>query len=159
MNLYSKKTISLNKTIDTGESMKSILDLIVNNYFMFEYYFLLAMISIGILGNAISLFIFISPNLNKKTNTGFLFSILCASNIVYILVEFSAIVFKANLPRMIFPYIQITMPDIILWMQVLISFDRFVIVFYHSKNIMTKKVFSTINYFFLMFYLNHFLLI
>lgn len=147
MNLYSKKNISLNKTVDTGESMKSILGLIVNNYFMFEYYFQLAMISIGILGNTVSLFIFISPNLNKKTNTGFLFSILCASNIVYILVEFSAIVCHANLPRMIFSHIQFTMPYIIIWMQVLISFDRFVLVFYHSKNIMTKKVFLTINYY------------
>lgn len=148
MNLYSKKNISLNKTIDTGESMKSTLDLIVNNYFMFEYYFQLAMISIGILGNTVSLFIFISPNLNKKTNTGFLFSILCASNIVYILVEFSVIIFHANSPRMIFLHIQITMPDIIIWMQVLISFDRFVIVFYHSKNIMTKKVFIDYKLFF-----------
>lgn len=101
----------------------------------------------GIVSNVISLLIFIRPNLNKKTNTGFLYSILCVLNIITFIdnghetlsTKHFALVIK--LPSKLRPFIKAVLLDSLLWMEILISFDRFIVVVFPAKaKIMTKKV-------------------
>ena len=42
-----------------------------------EFYCSIVILSFGSIGNLISLLIFTRPNLNKKTNTGILYSLIC----------------------------------------------------------------------------------
>ena len=103
--------------------------------------------SFGIIGNVVSLFIFSRPCLNNKTNSGKLYAFLCCLSLIIIIynmtgrtldIEFS---FKFRLPL----NSQILIDMIILqywsWIQVLITFDRFIGVFYPVKGvrIMGKK--------------------
>ena len=102
----------------------------------------------GIVSNIISLLIFTRPNLNKKTNTGFLYSILCVLNIVTF-IDNGHETFSSKFPALmvILPsrlkfFISASLVDSLLWMEILISFDRFFILVYPAKaKIMTKKVF------------------
>ena len=103
-------------------------------------------IPIGIFGNFISLMIFTRPNLNKKTNTGFLYSILCIINILT-LFEFGFISqpltflnYRIHLHCNLEPFISNSLVYSLSWMQVLISFDRFLLVIFPLKKFMAKKV-------------------
>lgn len=102
----------------------------------------------GIVGNIISLLIFIRPNLNKKTNTGFLYSILCVLSIITFIdnahktfsSKYRVLIFK--LPSKLKRFISESLVDCLLWIEILISFDRFIVVVFPSKAyIMVKKVF------------------
>lgn len=112
------------------------------------FYFELVAISTGILGNVVSFFIFIRPNLNRKSNTGFLYAILCVLNVLRI-VEYDLYIyssvnrsFKSYYPCFIENIARKTLNDALTWMQALISFDRFIlIVFPHKAYILAKKVF------------------
>lgn len=102
----------------------------------------------GIVSNIISLLIFTRPNLNKKTNTGFLYSILCVLNIITFIdngyqtfsLKYRVLIFK--FPSSLKSYISASLVDSLLWIEMLISFDRFIVVVFPTKaKIMAKKVF------------------
>ena len=115
------------------------------------YYPILISLPIGIVGNLFSCFIYTRPNLNKKTNTGFLFAWLCIFNICFMLgfVLFNRsknlFGFQFYLPCGLNSYIFRMGFCFVPWMQVIISFDRLIsVVFPLKKQIMSKKVTKTI---------------
>ena len=113
----------------------------------FTYYCMWIILPTCIVGNLISLFIYSRPNLNKKTNTGFLYSWLCLLNILTLI--YYSVVYRGNamfkytlyLPCGMDDYIRRTALNSITWMQVVICLDRFVMVIYPTKTaFMSKKV-------------------
>ena len=111
------------------------------------HYPVLVTLPIGIIGNVFSFFIYTRPNLNKKTNTGFLYAVLCILNIIFML--YAVFVFRSSdifgyiviLPCGVVNYLLRVAFCFVPWMQVIISFDRFmVVVFPLKQNIMSKKV-------------------
>lgn len=111
------------------------------------YYPVLISLPIVIIGNLFSFFIYTRPNLNKKTNTGFLFAWLCLLNICFMLIivlinlSKSLFGFQANLPCGLSSYIFRMGYCLVPWMHVIISFDRFIsVVFPIKMRIMSKKV-------------------
>ena len=144
--LFNISNLTINVNISKGDNF--------NAYYIFKYYFQLTIFSTGLIGNLASLLIFIRPNLNKKTNTGILYITICTINLVYFINNFidnCRSLFDCNiqLPNETFTFIQNSLPDLLTWMQVLISFDRFIMVVFPIKNILTKKVFLIIRYYFL----------
>jgi len=111
------------------------------------YYYLMITFPLGLLGNVVSLYIYMRPNLNRKTNTGFLYAWLCILNLFsilnYVFITRSSILFNftIGLPCGVAIYIRRTVFNLISWMQVFISFDRLIAVTFPSKvPIMSKKV-------------------
>ena len=110
-------------------------------------YSVTTIIWIGIIGNLISLLIFTRPCLNSKTNTGKLYALLCVINLVaYVYVMIvrdpnSVILYKVQWPFETEYFIEIILLQVMAWIKVLISFDRFVSVIYPVKGlrIMLKK--------------------
>ena len=111
------------------------------------YYPLLIALPIGLVGNVFSFYIYTRPNLNKNTNTGFLYAWLCIANIVFML--YFTLVFQADslfsytvsLPCGMVTYLLRICFCLVPWMQVIISFDRLIAVVYpHKKKFMSKKV-------------------
>ena len=110
------------------------------------YYPVLVALPIGIIGNVFSFFIYTRPNLNKKTNTGFLYALMSILNTIFML--YFVLVFQS---RNLFSY-TVTLPCgvvtyllritfcLVPWMQVIISFDRFMMVIYPHKKNLSKKV-------------------
>ena len=110
---------------------------LIDKSFLICYYLRLVNIPIGIIGTLISIFIFTRPSLNKKTNTCFLFTILCFINLIRILLQaafknwhkFSAFTITMHFNS------EDVIENIILqafsWTQALIkhSFDRLIVVF------------------------------
>ena len=118
-----------------------------------EFYCTIVIVTIGIIVNIISLLIFTRPNLNKKTNTGIFFTLLCIFNILIFIKE----TFLGDFSYQLFDYniwfistlvllnidliIKALLTEILTWIQVLICFDRFILVIYPMKtHIMRKKV-------------------
>lgn len=144
--LFNISNLTINMNISEGGYF--------NVYYIFQYYFQLTIFSIGLLGNLVSLLIFIRPNLNKKTNTGILYIIICAVNLFYFINSFidncrSLFDCNVQLPNEFLTFIQNSLPDLLTWIQVLISFDRFIMVVFPIKKILTKKVFLLILCYFL----------
>jgi len=111
------------------------------------YYPLLVAIPIGVIGNVLSFYIYTRPNLNKKTNTGFLYAWLCLLNLIFmlyfVLVSQSSTLFdyRISLPCGVANYLLRLISCFVPWMQVIISFDRFISVIYPlKKHLITKKV-------------------
>ena len=111
------------------------------------YYPVLATLPIGLVGNLFGLFIYIRPNLNKKTNTGFLYACLCVLNLVFML--HFVLVFQSGwlfgytvrMPCGLSMFLFRSSLCLVPWTQVIISFDRFISVVYPRKvSIMSKKV-------------------
>ena len=111
------------------------------------YYGLWTILPTCVVGNLVSLFIYTRPNLNKKTNTGFLYSWLCILNVITII--YYSLVFKGtalfnypvNWPCGVDHFIRRTALNSITWIQVVICLDRFISVFYPTKrNWIEKKV-------------------
>ena len=111
------------------------------------YYPLLVALPIGIICNVFSFYIYTRPNLNKKTNTGFLYASLCIANLIFML--YFVLVFQSNslfnytvtLPCGVMSYLLRIAFCFAPWMQVIISFDRFIVVVYPlKKKFMSKKV-------------------
>ena len=111
------------------------------------YYCMWIILPTCVVGNLISLFIYSRPNLNKKTNTGFLYSWLCVLNILtvvyYSVVYRGNALFKytLNLPCGMDDFIRRNFLNSITWMQAVICLDRFIAVVYPSRTtFMSKKV-------------------
>ena len=114
-----------------------------------SYYEDFVTIPFGIIGNLISIFIFTRPSLNKKTNTGLLFTILCLINIYVVLNEalfywpiINTFVIKLHLNNnVVVKFLERVVEQSLSWIQALISFDRFITVFFPVKGVrlMSKK--------------------
>lgn len=111
------------------------------------FYFYLVTVPIGLSGNVLSILIFTRPVLNKKTNTGRLYTLLCILCIIRIV--FQAFCkrwenFLEFLTKWHFNS-EVLFESLLLqslsWTQLLTSFDRFIYVFYPVKGarIMRKK--------------------
>lgn len=118
-----------------------------------DYYVILLTLPLGLVGNLISFLIFIRPCLNKRTNTGFLYSILCVLNILtiieYNLIAYSnlSLKFTFDLPCRLEYFSRELLADSLTWMQAMISLDRFVLIFFPGRaNFMTKKVLNILNF-------------
>ena len=103
-------------------------------------------VPLGIIGNLFSIFIFTRPCLNKKTNTGRLFTILCVINILVILnnvifywskkiIKIIQIHFKME------KFLEKVIEQSLSWIQAMISFDRFITVYspLQGARLMNKK--------------------
>ena len=140
-----KELLMNNRNVSTIVEKPNSMSIFLIIYYV-RYYFLFALIPIGLLGNFISLLIFTRPNLNKKTNTGFLYSFLCVLNILTI-TEFAFIEkqivfnYSVKLPCNMEFFVRKSLINSISWIQVLICFDRFLLVIFPLKSkIMSKKV-------------------
>ena len=102
---------------------------------------------IGIAGNIISILIFIKPCLNNRTNTGLLYTLLCALNLIVLLfnvfVKRSNIIFHYNIRLHLTSeyFIDAILLQYLSWFQVIITFDRFIAVIFPVKGvrIMSKR--------------------
>lgn len=127
-------------------NLSDYTDYIVSVTNGFNYYFLVVVSPLGVFFNLLSIFIFIRPSLNKNTNTGFLFNWLCILNLINIL--YFTFVFQANnlfnytitFPCGVRMLIRRTTYNVVSWMQVFISFDRFFAVIYPRAMFMRKRV-------------------
>lgn len=111
------------------------------------YYYLIVTLPAGIVFNLVSIYIYSRPLLNRKTNTGFLYAWLCIINLLsimqYTFITKSTLLFgyRVSLACGLSNYLRRGIFNLVSWMQVVISFDRFVSVFYPIKgHIMSKKV-------------------
>lgn len=116
------------------------------------YYPTLITLPLGLIGNIISILTFSRPNLNKKTNSGFLYIWLCAFNLCLILyftfVFESTILFdySVSFPCGVSNYLFRSIWCFVPWMQVIICVDRFIVVFFPIKKaLMSKKVTKILN--------------
>lgn len=115
-----------------------------------SFYYLILIEAIGIFGNFIALTIFTRPSLNKKTNTGLLYTILCLFNVATFIEDMFAgpnskkiFSYFIILPCNMEPFIKSSLSQILSWIQVVISFERFFQVIYPNKaDIFRKKVFQ-----------------
>ena len=109
-----------------------------------NFYILIVVIIVGFIGNIISLFIFTRPNLNKKTNTGILYTLLCIFNLLILSTIHFFEIFGyqlMSLPCNTGLFMKQSLYQILSWIQVFICFDRFFLVIYPTKaHIMRKKV-------------------
>ena len=104
-----------------------------------QYYTMWTILPTCVVGNLISLFIYSRPSLNKKTNTGFLYSWLCVLNVITIV--YYSLVYRGNnmfkytvaWPCGVDNFIRRTFLNTITWMQVIICLDRFVAVLFPAK--------------------------
>lgn len=121
-----------------------------------SFYYLISIEIIGIFGNFIALIIFTRPSLNKKTNTGLLFTILCILNVLNFIEDMfigsnskTIFYYFIILPCNMESFIKRSLKQILSWIQVVISFERFFQVIYPTKaDIFRKKVFCFCLFFF-----------
>ena len=112
-----------------------------------QFYLLILTILIGIPGNVISILIFIKPCFNNKTNIGFLYTLLCALNLIALLfnllVKHPYLIFNytIRLPLKSEFFIEIILIQFLSWSQVLITFDGFIAIMFPIKGvrIMSKR--------------------
>ena len=111
------------------------------------YYGLWIILPTCVVGNLISLCVYTRPNLNKKTNTGFLYGWLCIINIIaiayYCLIFRGSNLFKLTIALpcgVMINFLRVTL-TFVSWQQVFICLDRFMAVFFPTKTaFMSKKV-------------------
>ena len=128
-----------NYTTDSIDHSQYILLSLISE--KINFYTLILTISIGIPGNIISILIFIKPCLNTNTNTGLLYIFLCVLNLISILfkvlVKSPKIIFNYNiqLPLKSIYFIEAILLQYLAWSQVLITFDRFIVVVFPIKGV------------------------
>jgi ABC-type Mn2+/Zn2+ transport system permease subunit len=140
-----------NVTNHTRPNINNSIEIIFTRIHLYLSYVILVF---GIFGNIISLFIFTRTNLNKKTNTGILYTLLCVLNLLtYInsslfgnysvyLFGNKALLLNPQFPCKIEFFTENSLKELLSWLQVLICFDRFILVIYPTKAyIMRKKVY------------------
>lgn len=122
-----------NETI--GEYVKRISE--ISDKISFHY--LIIIIPFGFVANIFSIFIYTRPNMSKETNTSFLYMCLSIMNIIS-LVNYTFIVRSRNvfgytvvMPCGIANFIRRNIFNSTSWIQPIISFDRFLYVFYPIK--------------------------
>ena len=97
--------------------------------------------SFGIVGNVISIFIFYRPCFDRKTNSAKLYAFLCCLSLILIVFNMATrnmdnfFQLKFYLPLYSQYFIDITLLQYWSWIQVLITFDRFIGVFYPIKGV------------------------
>ena len=108
-----------------------------------QNYFTKIINTIGIIGNIVSLIILIRIYLRRKSNTCILYTILCGLNIINIFYKYLDLLnIKLNLSAQANVFTQSSLIILIVWVQVLISFNRFIyVVFQQKAKILEKKVF------------------
>lgn len=111
------------------------------------YFPVLVALPIGVIGNLFSFYVYTRPNLNKKTNIGFLYAILCIANLtlilyfVFVFIPSDLFGYTVTLPCGMVLYLLRVVYCLVPWMHVVISFDRFVlVVFPLKKDKINKKV-------------------
>ena len=112
-----------------------------------SFYLHLVTVPVGFIGNLAAIFIFTRPRLNRKTNTGFLYTILCIFILVKILYQAifkkwdHYIEFSIKIQYECEALIEYLIVQMLSWIEVLIVFDRFIAVFSPIKGvrIMSKK--------------------
>ena len=112
-----------------------------------NFYSMVILIPIGIVGNIVSIFIFTRPCFNQKTNTGRFYSLLCVVNLITIVFvtafknENDFTKYSIPLPLSTEKFIENIMYQSLSWIQVIISVDRFIFVLYPVKGVrfMSKK--------------------
>ena len=117
--------------------------MMVNETYIFMVLYSLPkyIMSFGIVGNLISLYIFSRPILNRKTNSGKLYAFLCGLSLIMIVYEMTArkldstFEFKLDLPLNTQNFIDIILLQYWSWIQLLITFDRFIGVFSPVKGV------------------------
>lgn len=118
----------------------------------FQFYVTWTILPTCVLGNLISLLVYSRPNLNKKTNTGFLYSWMCILNVItvvyYCFISRSYFIFKytLNLPCGMDNYIRRTALNSITWIQVVIALDRFISVVYPTKMTLMRLMRQKVSY-------------
>ena len=131
----------------SGYSILAQYESLLDKLDIISLYINLTTIPVGIIGNLISIFIFTRPALNQRTNTGFLYAILSITNLLRILLQatlkkwdkfyqFNIIIhFESE------KLIEFILLQMLSWIQVLIGFDRFIVVFSPIKGvrIMSKR--------------------
>ena len=114
-----------------------------------KYYFQMVTISTGIFGNIISFIIFTRPHLIRRNNTGFLYAILSVLNVLtileydfYLYSNYLSFLFKKMMdPCYVEVFVRACLNDSLVWMQVLVSFDRFILIIFPRKaQILAKRV-------------------
>ncbi|CAF0879695.1 unnamed protein product [Brachionus calyciflorus] len=117
-----------------------------------SFIYLVIIIPFGFIANCVSIWIYLRPNLNKKSNTGFLYLCLSIMNIISLL-NYAFIVRSRNLFGYtidvtcgVDDYIRRNIFNATSWIQALISFDRFLFIFFPAKN----KLFSQKKYLFML---------
>ena len=125
LNIYREKIFYINKLHEIG------------------FYLLLVTVPLGIIGNLVSIFIFTRPRLNRKTNTGFFYTILCIFNLIKILYQAifkrwdNYLEYNIKLHFYCEFLIENLISQILSWIQVLTVFDRFIVVFSPIKGVRT----------------------
>ena len=120
---------------------------IVELFYQFRFYSIVTLIPIGIVGNIISLFIFTRPSFNQKTNTGLLYTLFCAINLITLVyvASFKNVnsftEFNIELPLSVQELLEYILFQSLSWVQVIISVDRFIAVLYPVKGVrfMSKR--------------------
>ena len=111
------------------------------------FYLQLVTIPVGIIGNLAAIYIFTRPRLNRNTNTGFLYTILCVLNLIKILYQAifkrwdNYLDYNIKIPLTFEMLFENLIVQMLSWIEVLIGFDRFIAVFSPIKGvrIMRKK--------------------
>lgn len=111
-----------------------------------EFIFNIVILAVGIVGNVLSALIFTRSNFNKNTNTGKLYLFLCIFNLFSIfeaefIESYSDVMFnyRLSLPCYMDNFMKRSLNQIVSWLQVLICFDRFILVIYPNKASMIRK--------------------
>ena len=124
----------MNQTENFSVVNKPVVTLILST--LLEYVMLF-----GIVGNVMSLFIFSRPCLNRKTNSGKLYAFLCLLSLIIIVYEMadrkleSFFSFKIRMHLKTEKVINTILLQYWSWIQVLITVDRFIGVFYPVKGV------------------------
>ena len=107
-------------------------------------YYIMIIDPIGILGNIISFIILIRIYFKRKSNICILYAIICGLNIINSFYKNMGLMkIKPDLSILEKQFIQHNVAVLLAWMQVLISFLRFIYVVFQSRaKILTKKVFK-----------------
>jgi hypothetical protein len=136
MSSSSNRTV----TISAEQAYANQLSFISNQI---AYYYLVITTPFGLLGNAISIFIYLRPNLSRKTTTTALYMCLTILNTIsilnYIFLTRSTLIFGYTINTVcgLISYVRRTIFNMTSWCQVLICLDRFIMVFYPIKH---KKI-------------------
>jgi hypothetical protein len=125
----------------TAEYLTSLDDRIL-------FYYIVITVPLSLITKVVSVYIYTRPNLNKKTNTGLLYLIFSILNgialLVIIFIARSNIIlgYQFNFVCGLADFIRTDVYNFSNWIQVLITFDRYILISYPSKvSIMLKKKF------------------